>query len=221
MERLGCHLADAFTCDKAEAFVLFCYGLRYAHHISPHDDCKLFMGTFFIYSHLDLGKVYDVQGDRAGVFGNNPCKVDDLLFCPFAGIGRRVEICCVYLTAALCHHISGNGTVDTAGKKEHQLARRSDRHTSGTGHDLCVKIDEAVPYLDVYGYLRLVHIDVHIRESVKDLFAKRFVYLLRCHGIALLCPSCKYLEGLVAVFSVHLFHVIRHGKRKVVKFTFF
>ena len=71
------------------------------------------MRTLFIDVQLDIRKVDDMQVNRAGVAGHDFSKVDDLLLCSLAGVGRRIEINRIYLDASLGNHVTGYRRVDT------------------------------------------------------------------------------------------------------------
>ena len=109
---------------------------------------------------LHVGERNDVQNDRAGIVFDYARKVHDFLFCHFTGVRRAVEMYCVKLQTAFCHHIRGNRAVYAAGKKHHARSRSADRHAACAHNFVGEKIGKAVfPYVHVKIGVKNVEID--------------------------------------------------------------
>ena len=208
MHRLACHLSDTLSGDQAKAFVLTCKRFCDLHHITAHDDGQLVVRAFFVDCKLDLGEVDHMQTDRAAVACNEFCKIHNLLFGSLAGVRRSVEVNGINLNTAFCDHVSGNRTVDTAGKQQHGLSLCADRHTARACDALAVQIN-LLTQLDVQIDIRLVNVYFEVRADIEDAAAQLAVDFHCVHRIVFVRTACAYLKGFL-LGRVQLFHVGNH-----------
>ena len=175
------------------------------HHITTHDDCKLFMRALIIDIKLNIRKVYNVQTDRTTVACNQFCKVYNFLFCTFACVRRGMEIHCLDLDSTFCDHITCYWTVNTTRKEKHGFSVCSDRHPSRSRNSLGIYINLVT---DLYGkcHFRIVYINRCLWERIEDFFTYCCTDFHRGNRVRFFCSSCVYLEGTF-VFRISCFHV--------------
>ena len=199
VQGLTCHLADALACDQADGILGQRNLLRNPHHISAHDDCQFVMRALFVNGKLDVCKIHDVELDRTSVNSYKGSQVHDLLLCALACVGRSVEINRIDLDATLGNHVSGNRAVDSAGQKKCRAAVGADRHTAGAGHGDGID-KNAVAYFYGQRNFRVVHIHMHFRKAVEQVFAQ---VCRQFHGSlreTLVSPASEHFEAEVLVW---------------------
>ena len=212
---LGGYLSDAFTGNQAKALIFFGNDLCDFHHITAHDNGKLFMRAFLINVKLNIGKVNGMQINRTRVAGYLSCKIHYLLLRTVTGIWGCMEVNCINLYASLGDHIACNRGINTAGQKEHCLAVTADRHSAGARNFHRININLFTDF-NVEHNIRMMNIHAHFRKRIEDYSTHFTVYLLGIHRIILPCTTGIYLEGNVLIRIV-LVHIINHGPGKLLK----
>ena len=96
--------------------------------------------------------------------------------------------------STLCHHIACNGAVDTARKQQHSSARGAYGDSSRSGAVACVDICVGVSYLNVYGNIGVLYINIKLGELFKDTSAQLSADLGRLHRETLVGALCLNLE---------------------------
>ena len=116
LHRLAGHLTDAFSRDQTQTLSLICKMLCNFHHITAHDDGQVLMRTFLVDMKLDIRKIHNVQLNGSRILRHLLRQVNDLLFCPLAGVRRCVKIGGLDGHSPLGDHIARYRTVNSAGK---------------------------------------------------------------------------------------------------------
>ena len=167
------------------------------------------MRTLLIYVKLYLREVYDMELYGACVSRNYLCKIDDLLLCPFRGIGRRMEINRLYHNSALCYHVACHGAVYASRKEKHRLSVGTYGHSACSLYDLGVDV-YLLSHLDMYHDFGITHIHLCLGERRKYIISHIGVYLIRGNRIVLVRPLCPYLEGkmLVRILLIYEFYYL-------------
>ena len=102
----------------------------------------------------------------------------------------------VELQAALCHHIGGDGRVDTAADQHGGESRRTHRHTALTADGLTADISAEVTHLYRDSDLGILDVDLEVRAGFEELAAYLRRDLGTFVGKALVGTLALNLEGL-------------------------
>ena len=100
--------------------------------------------------------------------------------------------------AALCNHVGGDRAVDAAGEQGQSYAIGAHGHAACTGHGGSVDIGCQIAYLNVYGKLRIVHVNCGVGEGLGKLTAHILAQLDAGHGEGLVAALGLNLEALCA-----------------------
>ena len=114
---------------------------------------------------LNVGKVYHMQRNRAGITCYQLGQVYHLLLCAVAGVWRSMEVNCIDLHTALCDHIACHRAVNTAGQKQGCLSVGAHRHTARSRDHQGVNINNLAD-LYMHQNIRMMHIYRGFRECV-------------------------------------------------------
>ena len=206
VHRLAGHLADALSGNQCLCAVLLRKNLRNFHHISPHDNGKLLMRTFFVNSQLDIREINNMKPDRTAVGRHNPRQIHDLLLCPLAGIRRGMEVDRIYGHSPLGNHITGDRRIDSSRKKELCLPVCPYRHASRSGNYMGIDID-LLPHLHGDHAVRMMDIHLHPGASVQNRLPQIRVQLHGIPGVAFVGAARKNLKGLCPALRINLCRV--------------
>ena len=88
------------------------------------------MGHVFQQIELYIRKWRHIEPESAGELRQLFRQVNDLLFCPLAGVGRRIEVNSLHLNSSFCHKKGRNRTVYSAGKHNYSLSGRTNRKST-------------------------------------------------------------------------------------------
>ena len=121
-----------------------------------------------------------------------------------------MEISGLNAYSPLGDHISGYGTVDSPGQKQHGSAPGTHRHTAGTRNLIRINV-YFITDLNREAYIRIMNIHFKIFKLVQKLLPQQSRDFHRLHGITLIPPAHKYLECkmIIVIPFVHvgLYHL--------------
>ena len=153
--------------------------------------------------------------NRTGIAGHNSRQIYHLLLCAFTGIWRCMEINRINFNAAFCNHIACNRGINASGQKQHRLASRAHRHSSGTGNDFGININ-FLSDLNIQQDIGIVHIHLHFRICFQNRFPHIHINGHGILGIILAGTSGCHLKGFVSI-RIHICNVLNHGVTKLVE----
>ena len=151
-----------------------------------------------------------MQANRAGVCGKQPRELHHLVPRALARVGITVKMHGAEVEPALCHHVTSDGAVDTAGNKQHGPSRGADGHTVRAWDLLGVDI-RLFADLDRERDLGLVDVHVYGRELFQNEMTELAVDLVRIHEIVLVRPAGEHLEAEVRLSRNLLLHQAERG----------
>ncbi len=166
LDRLGCHLTDAFPCNQCHGTILLGNGLRNPHHIPSHNDGQLLMWTLFINIQLDIRKIHNVQLNRSRIFCHQTCQFLYFLSGTLTGVWGRMEIDCINGHTPFGDHISCHRTVDSTGQQQCGTSGSAKRHPSRSLNLNGIHIDKLISHLYPQSQLRLVHVHLQFRIGI-------------------------------------------------------
>ena len=119
---LACHLTNTVSRYDSQSSVPLAEYAGYSCHGALHKYGQLVMGHVFQQIELYIRKRSNIEPESAGELRQLFRQVNDLLFCPLAGVGRGIEVNSLHLNSSFSHKEGGNRAVYSSGKHYYSLS---------------------------------------------------------------------------------------------------